>query len=101
MDYREDIYSLHDRKTKSNTGSSQTKATKGSIVSKIQTTKCSSETASVNTEVPRKKKVPSKCLFMRTAFMTSLLNMNKGQIGGYEYSRVSRWTEDVDIFFYN
>ena len=101
MDYQEDIYSLQDCKTKSNAGSSETKSTKGSIASKIQTTECSSEIASVNTEVPRKKKVPSKCLFMRTAFMTSLLNINKGQIGGYEYSRVSRWTEDVDIFFYD
>ena len=33
--------------------------------------------------------------------MTSMLNINNGIIGGYEYSRVSRWTEDVDIFFYD
>ena len=96
MDYQEDIYSLQGR-------SSKAKSTKGSskIVSKLQSTDGSSKKTSKITEGSQKKRVPSTCLFMRTAFMTSMLNINDGQIGGYEYSRVSRWTEDVDIFFYD
>ena len=36
-----------------------------------------------------------KCLFMRTAFMHFLMS------GGYSYSRVMRWTHDVDIFSFD